>query len=70
MSSFATLAAGRSPTYDDLALGLAAELGWAEGRARERLRAFARDLPAPDRDLPMAELEAVRRPASTEATGR
>jgi hypothetical protein len=61
MSSFAALAAGRSPTYDDLALGLAAELGCPEGRARGRLLAFARDLPAPDRDQPMAELEAVRR---------
>jgi hypothetical protein len=61
MSSFAALAAGVSPAYEDLALGLAAELGCPEGDARARLRALARSLPAAASGAPREDLEAIRR---------
>ena len=58
MSSFAAIAAGSCPRHEELALGLCAELGCAEGDARERLLELARDLrPAAD---PREELDAVR----------
>jgi hypothetical protein len=60
MTSFAALAGDLSPAYEDLALGLAAELGCPEDDARAQLRAFARDLPAPAADAPIDDLEAVR----------
>lgn len=61
MSSFATLAAGLTPAYEDLALGLAAELGCAEGDARARLTALARDLPVPGASEPRVELQGLRK---------
>jgi hypothetical protein len=59
MTSFAVLANGAHASHDELALGLAAELGCPPGRSRARLEALAMKLPL-DPAKPEHELDGVR----------
>jgi hypothetical protein len=58
MTSFAVLAGAAAPGHEDLALGVAAELGCPEGPSRARLEALAAEIPRGAG--PRAELEIVR----------